>query len=70
MSTNDLFIRMLVDQLRGRAAKARRHGRDDLGASAVEWAIISAIVVTLALVIAAVVRGVVDSRSEQIKEGG
>lgn len=61
--------RMLIVQTRGRAAKARREGRSDLGASAIEWAIISAIVVGLALAVMAVVTRVVNSNSDKIEEG-
>lgn len=70
MNTEAMFVRMLVDQLRGRTIRARRLARDDLGASAIEWAIISAIVVGLAIVVMRVVTGVVKSRSDQIEQGG
>ncbi|MDN5895483.1 MAG: hypothetical protein L0H93_15840 [Nocardioides sp.] len=59
----------LIAVVRGRAERARREGRNELGASAVEWAIISAIVVTLALVVAKVVTDVVEDRSNEIKRG-
>jgi hypothetical protein len=35
-----------------------------------EWAIISAVVVTLAIIIAAVITRVVNSRADEINEGG
>lgn len=58
-----------IIMVRGRAERARREGRNELGASAVEWAIISGIVVTLALVVAAVIRRVVQERSDEIGQG-
>ena len=59
----------LVIFVRGRAAQARREGRSELGASAVEWAIISAVVVVLALVIARVIQSVVEDNAGKIKQG-
>ncbi|MFY0409787.1 hypothetical protein [Solicola sp. PLA-1-18] len=44
--------------------------RAERGASAIEWAIISAIVVTLALGVYAVINGVVTTRSQEISNGG
>jgi len=43
--------------------------RTDRGASAIEWAIIAAISVTLALVIAVAIKGVIDSRKTEIGKG-
>ncbi|MDN5854835.1 MAG: hypothetical protein L0K86_18680 [Actinomycetia bacterium] len=63
------IARLLIVQVRARAAKARREGRSDVGASAIEWAIIAAICVGLALVIADVVRRVVESRESKIEDG-
>ena len=59
----------LITLVRGRAAQARREGRSELGASAVEWAIISAVVVVLALVIARVIQSVVEDNANKIKQG-
>ena len=59
----------LITVVRGRAAQARRQGRSELGASAVEWAIISAVVVVLALVIAKVIQSVVEDNANKIKQG-
>ena len=64
------IARLLIVQVRARAAKARREGRSDLGASAIEWAIISAIVVGLALLIAVWVRDAIKSRESDIKDEG
>lgn len=61
--------RAMIALVRGRAEQARREGRSELGASAVEWAIISAIVVALALVVARVIEGVVDDRADEIQDG-
>lgn len=63
------FARTLITLARGYAAKARREGRSEVGASAIEWAIISAVVVTLALVVFRVIQGVVNDRVSQIGEG-
>lgn len=60
------YARVLITLVRGRAEEARRDGRTDVGASAIEWAIISAIVVTLAVLVAAKIKDVVDSRVDQI----
>lgn len=69
MSNDAFIIRMLVDQLVGRTVRARRLSRDDLGASAIEWAIISAVVVGLAIVVYRVVKGVIDSNADKIEDG-
>ena len=59
----------MIVLVRGRAEQARREGRNQIGASAVEWAIISAIVVGLALVIARVITQVVNDNANQIGQG-
>jgi len=61
--------RAIIVWARGRAEQMRREGRSELGASAIEWAIISAVVVGLALVIAAVIRNVVNDNANKIKDG-
>lgn len=63
------YARAVITLVRGRAAQARREGRNELGASAIEWAIISAVVVLLALVIAKTIQGVVDKNTAKIDEG-
>ena len=63
------IARMLIVQVRGRAARARREGRNELGASAIEWAIISAIVVGLAIGLMYVIRGVVEDNEKKIQDG-
>jgi Flp pilus assembly pilin Flp len=47
----------------------RRH-RDDRGASALEWAVISAILVTAAVIIGGVIYNVVQDKSNQIESCG
>ncbi|UYM04949.1 hypothetical protein [Solicola gregarius] len=63
------IARMMIVQARGWAARARREGRSDLGASAIEWAIISAIVVGLALGVMYAVRSVVQDNTDKIEDG-
>ncbi|HET9500082.1 MAG TPA: hypothetical protein VFO98_07460 [Marmoricola sp.] len=63
------YARAVITLVRGRAEQARREGRSELGASAIEWAIISAVVVLLALVIAKTIQGVVDDNVAKIDEG-
>ena len=68
---NPLIIsaQALIVLVRGRAESARRSGFSQRGATAVEWAIISAIVVGLALIVAGVIKGVVNDRANQIQDG-
>lgn len=67
----DMFFhtQVLIAVVRGRAEQARREGRHELGASAVEWAIISAIVVGLALLVMRVITEVVNDNANKISEG-
>ncbi len=60
---------MVIAFVRGRAEEARRSGRSELGASAVEWAVISAVVVVMALAIAKVISEVVDANADKIQNG-
>ena len=60
--------RLLIVQVRGRAAQARREGRSDVGASAIEWAIISALVVGLAIVVYGFVSDAIDDKESEIKD--
>ncbi|MDO9379934.1 MAG: hypothetical protein Q7T56_13900 [Nocardioidaceae bacterium] len=69
MSLQFQYAQMLIVLVRGRAEQARRDGRNQVGASAIEWAIISAIVVTLALGIFTVIKNVVDERTAEIQDG-
>jgi Flp pilus assembly pilin Flp len=64
------YALLFIPYVRARAAEAKRNGRNELGASALEWAIISAIVVGLAIAISLVITRVVQSRTDEINEGG
>jgi len=72
MNVEVQFVRAMVGYALARAhnQKARaRQGRAELGASALEWAIISAILVAAALAIGLVVRSVIDKRTGEIQKG-
>jgi Flp pilus assembly pilin Flp len=62
------YALLLIKYVRARAAEVRRDGRSELGASALEWAIISAIVVGLAVIIATVITNVVNEKSNEIEQ--
>lgn len=68
MSPEFFHAHMLISLVRGRAAQARREGRSEIGASAVEWAIISAVVVVLALLVAKAITDVVNKRVGDINQ--
>ncbi|TWD84376.1 hypothetical protein FB561_5563 [Kribbella amoyensis] len=72
MNVEVQFVRAMVGYALARAhnqrARARR-GESELGASALEWAIISAILVAAALAIGLVVRSVIDKRTGEIQKG-
>lgn len=63
------LARLVIHCARARARQARADGRSQLGASTVEWAIISAVVVGVAIIIAGVIRGVVEDNSADIEQG-
>jgi hypothetical protein len=67
------FVRAMVGYALARAhnqrTRARGGRRSELGASALEWAIISAILVAAALAIGLVVRSVIDKRTGEIQKG-
>jgi Flp pilus assembly pilin Flp len=69
VSATVFYAMGIITFVRARADRARRDGFNERGASAIEWAIISAVVVLLALVVAGVIREVVDKNSEKIREG-
>jgi hypothetical protein len=52
----------------GRARALRAEPRRDLGASALEWAIISAILVTASVLIGGIVYGVVKQKGDDLKQ--
>ena len=66
MSSELQFVRALIVVVRSRAARARREGRNEIGASALEWAIISAIIAALAVAVAAKIKQVVDDKTAEI----
>lgn len=74
MSVELQFVRVMVGYALARAGTQRargrsQFGRDERGASALEWAIISAILVAAALAIGVIVRQVIDKRTGEIEKG-
>lgn len=69
MLSEVFYAKAIITLVRGRAERARREGFNERGASAIEWAIISAVVVVLALVVARVIQGVVESNAAKIQQG-
>ena len=72
MTSELQFVRALVGYALARAGSQRaraKEGRTELGASALEWAIISAILVTAALLIGGIVKAVIDRRTGEIQKG-
>ncbi|WP_200940196.1 hypothetical protein [Aeromicrobium sp. Root495] len=69
MAPEFFYARAVIMFVRARAEEARRNGRNEIGASAIEWAIISAVVVVLALLVARVIQGVVEDNANQIEQG-
>ncbi|MFC0625318.1 hypothetical protein [Kribbella deserti] len=63
------FVRAMVGYALARAHNQRARGRGQIGASALEWAIISAILVGAALAIGLVVRRVITERTAEIDQG-
>lgn len=61
------YIGVLVEVLLGRIQQVRNPERRDLGASALEWAIIAAIAVVIATVIGTVVYNVVQTKGTQLQ---
>ena len=59
-------LAVLADDLRARVRDLRGHARRDLGASALEWAIIAAIAVVIASIIGAVIYHVVSTKSNDL----
>lgn len=69
MSSELFYALGIITFVRARADRARREGFNERGASAIEWAIISAVVVVLALIVARVIQGVVEDNSNKIEQG-
>jgi hypothetical protein len=63
-----LYLRVLVDVLVDRVRDLRSEPRRDLGASALEWAIIAAIAVVIATVIGTVVYNVVQDKGSDLQK--
>ena len=61
-----VYLQFLVDNLVSRVREVRSEERRDLGASALEWAIIAAIAVVIATVIGAVVYNVVQKKGSDL----
>ncbi|PPK98780.1 hypothetical protein CLV92_101481 [Kineococcus xinjiangensis] len=61
------FLGRTLQAARQRARAARARGEVDLGASALEWAIIAAIVVVAASVIGGALYGVVKAKSTKLE---
>ena len=66
MSSELGYVRALITTIRARAAAARESGRGEIGASALEWAIISAIIAALAILVATKIRTVVTDKTGEI----
>jgi Flp pilus assembly pilin Flp len=69
VSAELFYARAIIAYVHARADRARRNGFNERGASAIEWAIISAVVVVLALIVARVIQTVVNDNATKIKEG-
>jgi hypothetical protein len=63
-----VYLGLLTDVLRARVSELRTGPRRDLGASALEWAIIAAIAVVIASVIGAVIYNVVKDKGGSIQK--
>ena len=62
------YARFLTDVLVGRVQALRADDRRDLGASALEWAIIAAIAVVIASIIGAVIYNVVQKKGTDLQK--
>ncbi|MGJ9414316.1 hypothetical protein ACHAAC_16560 [Aeromicrobium sp. CF4.19] len=69
MAPELFYAKAVIMFVRARADEARRQGRNELGASAIEWAIISGVLVLLALLLARVIQGVVEDNASKIEQG-
>ena len=64
-----VFARVMFGYAMARAHTVKARKGNQIGASAIEWAIITAIVVTAALAIGLAVKNVVDKRKGEIEKG-
>jgi hypothetical protein len=62
------FARAMIGYALARARAQRARGHNQIGASALEWAIISAILVVAALAIGVIVNRVIDRRKPLIDQ--
>ena len=65
-----VLVGLLWGELRHRVGAVRSSERRDLGASALEWAIIAAISVVIATIIGAVVYNLVNDKADNIQKCG
>jgi hypothetical protein len=64
------LLGILWDELRARVRAVRAPERRDLGASALEWAIIAAVSVVIATVLGTIIYNIVSSKSSDIEKCG
>lgn len=69
MAPELFYAKAIIMFVRARADEARRQGRNELGASAIEWAIISGVLVVLALLLGRIIQGVVEDNASKIESG-
>lgn len=62
------YLELLTDELVARVRDLRTGDKRDLGASALEWAIIAAIAVVIASIIGVVVYNVVQKKGQDINK--
>ncbi len=65
-----VIVGVLWDELQFRVRALRSSPRRDLGASALEWAIIAAVSVVIATIIGTVIYNVVKDKGDQVKNCG
>jgi Flp pilus assembly pilin Flp len=65
-----IYVHLLTDVLLDRVRAVRAGERRDVGASALEWAIIAAIAVVIASIVGYAVYNVVDTKSTNITDCG
>lgn len=64
------YVGVLFDIVVGRVQALREEPRKDLGASALEWAIIAAVSVVMATIIGTVIYNIVKTKSNDIQNCG
>jgi hypothetical protein len=69
MSPELQLIRIMFGYAMARARTVKSRTNNQFGASAIEWAVIAGIVVTLAIGISVVVKSVVERRKVEINQG-